>query len=244
MHRSGFTLIELLVVIAILAILAGLLLPAVSQVRQATRATACAAHLRQVGLAMLAYGDDDQGRIPSMSEFRDGGQISWMDLLAPYADTRTGHASEVASTRAGEIRNVLWGCPSWRGIGGSELGYAWWRRGYGFNPYLNAPYDGTHNNWNWAAHGWTAQVKHWHFDRVSHPSTRAIIADSVDWHLLARNEGWMNHLYVAPASSGGPYGSGDPTRHGQGANYLFIDGHVERVPFAGSHWVLQDPTRR
>jgi len=61
---SGFTLIELLVVIAIVAILAALLAPALASTKERSKGTACVSNLRQIGIAIRVYADENSGNIP------------------------------------------------------------------------------------------------------------------------------------------------------------------------------------
>jgi len=62
--KSGFTLVELLVVIAVISLLAAMLLPVIARAKDKAYSAQCASQLKQVGVALQIYVDDNQQYLP------------------------------------------------------------------------------------------------------------------------------------------------------------------------------------
>ena len=99
-HREAraFTLIELLVVITVIAGLAALLLPVLGRAKESGKATACLSNLRQVGIALQIYVQENNNRLPFM---RDRSLTTTNELPSPDL---------VLSNQLGNVRVLQ--CPS------------------------------------------------------------------------------------------------------------------------------------
>lgn len=124
MYRRGFTLIELLVVIAILALLLAILMPALEAARLRAQDALCTSNIRQIGLLLLMYLDDNDGVMPWVGNdrlHRQCNEFRWFQpgtkTLMPIDDSALARETYwgVHFYHYGIKRDVF-GCPAFRDV--------------------------------------------------------------------------------------------------------------------------------
>jgi prepilin-type N-terminal cleavage/methylation domain-containing protein/prepilin-type processing-associated H-X9-DG protein len=234
MKQRGFTLIELLVVIAIIAILAAILFPVFAQAREKARATGCTSNLKQIGTALMMYGQDYDDQMPTggYGAVRnwevnpdatpkmklDGGLYgwtfyrNWMTALEPYTKSMQ-----------------IWYCPSDKTARPTPENIAQGNQSYHWFP-----------NWAWN----TADPGH-----KQYKPKCGIMLDSNPPDL--RGDLSAQRIFMTERGLFGWDGpdakpANNNVNHRMGYNICFFDGHVKFQPYGrknttlpATHWTTQ-----
>jgi prepilin-type N-terminal cleavage/methylation domain-containing protein len=208
---AGFTLIELLVVIAIIAILAGLLLPSLASAKEAGRRIACLNNMRQLGLSLRMYIDENDGCLPPRGHPTpsDPNHPRWPARLQDsYKDLRvllcpTDGPNPPATGSADMTRYPADGSP----------------RSYIYNSWNDfyLPHYGNNPQWRRIAMTNEYSIKE---SEIKEPSTTITIGEkentSMHWYLDYETYEDITQLDQGRHSNNG-------RKDGGGANYIFAD---------------------
>lgn len=199
---KDFTIIELLVVISIIAILASLLLPALRNAKEKGKDIMCKSNMRQSGYAMQSYIGDSDGILVLGSYSGAGTSKTWIE----YVNGDLGGSVYLSKNDAAI-------CPSF-------YPERYFSRSYIYGAHSKTTYlQGT-----FLPAGYTSGpfIK---VSAVSSPASQWILGDSAaNWAVISR---WAQAYLIYDAPSGTDCGL--HIRHFNGANFLFLDGHVTGV---------------
>jgi prepilin-type N-terminal cleavage/methylation domain-containing protein/prepilin-type processing-associated H-X9-DG protein len=112
MSKRGFTLIELLVVIAIIAILAAILFPVFARARENARRASCQSNLKQIALGIFMYKQDYDEKMPrylvnTFANASASNPAGWADAMQPYL--KSTQIFQCPSETAGPDSSVISG---------------------------------------------------------------------------------------------------------------------------------------
>lgn len=218
----GFTLVELLVVIAILSLLAALLSPALRQAKDTAYGAVCLSNLRQIHIASLSYAADNNDLLyPVFTDAYGQGAYnsSWLNILGKslYGTNFSARSSNVQELPAAKI----FYCPRKRATE-KMAGLGYLDNAKEFSYGANGAYGNGYQGLKYYDSPDSA------YDRGTYASLAQFAADT----LLVGDCASENSPLLFQGGSINPSLPIDDVRFGwarhNGANFLFVDGHVQR----------------
>ncbi len=203
---KAFTLIELLVVIGVIAVLVALSLPALSRAGSTAGHAKCLNTMSQLGRAFMLYAADNDGTLPrsyhSAATYRSP---NWPVAIAPFLGIDADPSSQEWTTAF----NKFFRCPA--DPNRSPLQYS-----YGLNVHFELDPEG--DDYIGSPATWRKTTAGCHPARTIHraESPPTLYAD----HFMCHQ--WSSLKAAKNATA--------HTRHNGRSHFLFLDGHVERLP--------------
>ncbi|MFY4729985.1 DUF1559 domain-containing protein [Nitrospira sp. BLG_2] len=116
MSRRAVTFMEVLVVVGVLLLLLSMLFPSIGSAREQSRRILCQNNLRQWGMAMQAYRDDNKNYLPMEGTTGATGHklpYGWYNVLPPYLNAPAYRDVEGVGKDIREFPELhMWICPS------------------------------------------------------------------------------------------------------------------------------------
>ena len=202
--RKAFTLIELLVVIAIIAVLMSILMPSLNRAREQGRRIVCLSNLKQMSLAWNLYADDYNGKIVS-GDTHAGVPGAWV-----HYEPSMDEDARILNVKTGALfpyvpKLKLYKCPI--GLKGEICTYS-------IPDYMNGHIA--------IANATPNPLKS--RNDIHHPTQQIVFLDEgkltqSSFTIYHYKELWWDQV---------------TSRHGDGTNFSFADGH-------GEYWKWKDP---
>jgi prepilin-type N-terminal cleavage/methylation domain-containing protein/prepilin-type processing-associated H-X9-DG protein len=241
-RAEGFTLIELLIVIALIGIIAAILFPVFARVRESARRSSCQSNLKQIGLGIAQYVQDNDERMPFIfQDYRTTGYKglgsnyqyqTWSSEIYPYVkSTQLFFCPSDSESR--KKTNANMSSQYFKEISGDDT--AGMIQSYGGNAmYINpsstpllAPFSSYRGGNPGDFSSYYMQVRN--VASIEAPTTTVLVTE-VLWSDAATYGGYkVTSLSSLDTSKSPPQLGNVVARHLETTNVLFCDGHVKAM---------------